>query len=77
MTPAERAAKENTVVRVCAAGHSAVTYYVRRDRPEPPCPACSIYDTRGVYLAPPQPQAPERPAGPHEANHDARRPVTE
>ena len=40
LTPAERAAKENTIVRVCANGHPTVTYYVRRDQPEPGCPAC-------------------------------------
>lgn len=40
LTPAERAAKENTIVRVCANGHSTLLYYARRDQPEPACPAC-------------------------------------
>lgn len=40
LTPAEREQKEQTVVRVCANGHSALLYYARRDQPEPACPAC-------------------------------------
>lgn len=41
LTKDERAAKENTVVRVCANGHGVLLYYARRDQPEPPCPACA------------------------------------
>ncbi len=37
---AERAQIEQTVVRVCAHGHSSVVYYARRDQLEPTCPMC-------------------------------------
>jgi rubrerythrin len=36
----DRARIVNTIVRTCANGHPVVTYYARRDEPEPPCPAC-------------------------------------
>jgi len=29
------------VVRICAKGHPAITYVVKRNEPEPPCPACA------------------------------------
>lgn len=32
--------RQNTLIRVCAKGHAAVTYVAKRDQPEPPCPAC-------------------------------------
>lgn len=40
MTPDDQARIAHTLVRVCANGHPTVTYYARRDQPEPPCPAC-------------------------------------
>jgi len=40
-TPSEYERITNTLVRVCAKGHSVVIYYVRRDQPESPCPACA------------------------------------
>lgn len=43
---ADQARVAQTIVRVCANGHQAVTYYARRDAPEPPCPVCQrVYRT--------------------------------
>lgn len=39
MTDAERDRIINTVVHICAAGHSPVLYYERRGEPQP-CPVC-------------------------------------
>lgn len=37
-----------------------------------PLPGAPVGDASGRYIAPPQPTTPERPAGPHDHNHDAR-----
>jgi len=66
-----------TKVRVCAKDHPTVTYYVRRDGPEPACPACVVRDQSGRPIAPPQTPPATRPAGPHDGNCDARKPVRE
>jgi hypothetical protein len=43
---AETARLRHTLVRICAAGHPIVLYYVRRDQPEPPCPTCGRVQQR-------------------------------
>jgi hypothetical protein len=32
--------RQQILIRVCAHGHSAITYIAKRTQPEPPCPVC-------------------------------------